>query len=729
MSSAVPPVIEFRATLRGFHLSASAPRTVGVTFAIYAEQEGGAPLWIETQNVLVDGQGHYAAVLGNMHTEGIPVDLFSAKEARWLGVKAEGRDEEPRVLLASVPYAFLAREAETLGGLPASAFVTVDSLQTPANVGADTTTATVSTTQSVGSRLLPPTNGRGTKGYVTLWLNQVYLGNSVLYQDANQNLGVGTVSPVAKLDVNGTINTAANYQIGGTPVLVANLPSANIFTGFNAGVGNTTGSNNTGFGEGALQSNTTGMANTAQGSGALQSNTTGSNNVAIGSNAGANNSTGSFDVYVGNQGPPGLNESNTIRIGDPANHTATYIAGINGASTNSGVPVFIDATGKLGTTGGTVNFTQVAGTLTNPQFTGTYTNAITLSNTTNLFDGSFVGNGSGLTGVTSGLSWPIVIKSGDYAVQTSDFSTPSSYGNYLILTGTVAHTFTLPNPAPPNGSCVAIGNVAGAPIASNTNVFLTVSGNGLQIEGNLTNGTATQPRRHSYLYCSDGAGYWRLNRQLASPSQIGPVLYTVDTGAQDALKTTFVAGLDFGLNTGTTIFILPIHANATNSPTLDVNGLGPKRIVRFGNQHVAPGDLSTAALAVLIYDGQLWQLVNPQTVVGTVTSVTATLPLVSSGGATPNISCPTCITTAALAGTTGSIGGSALTAGTCTSGTATVTGAVVGHPVAVSASDGSLPSGFIILSAAVTSANTVTVQLCATGSVTPLANTYNVTTQ
>jgi hypothetical protein len=49
--------------------------------------------------------------------------------------------------------------------------------------------------------------------------------------------------------------------------------------------------------------------------------------------------------------------------------------------------------------------------------------------------------------------------------------------------------------------------------------------------------------------------------------------------------------------------------------------------------------------------------------------------------------------------------------------------------VSVSASDGTLPNGFIILSAAVTSSNTVTVQLCATTGVTPAANTYNVATQ
>jgi len=82
--------------------------------------------------------------------------------------------------------------------------------------------------------------------------------------------------------------------------------------------------------------------------------------------------------------------------------------------------------------------------------------------------------------------------------------------------------------------------------------------------------------------------------------------------------------------------------------------------------------------------------------------------------------CPT------FAGTTGSIGGGSISSGSCTTGTATVTGATIGSPVAVSASDGSLPNPLVVLSAAVTSTNTVTVQLCAISTVTPTAKTYKV---
>ena len=79
-----------------------------------------------------------------------------------------------------------------------------------------------------------------------------------------------------------------------------------------------------------------------------------------------------------------------------------------------------------------------------------------------------------------------------------------------------------------------------------------------------------------------------------------------------------------------------------------------------------------------------------------------------------------------LPGQTGVIGGVALAAGTCASGTAAVNGATQGTPVIASASDGSLPNGLTMLSAAVTGANTVTVQVCAVSAVTPMALRYNV---
>jgi hypothetical protein len=102
--------------------------TVGIMFSIYSEQTGGAPLWQETQNVQFS-QGRYTVFLGESASAGIPAELFASGQPRWLGVRAllPGEEEEPRVLLASVPYALKAVDADTLGGLPASAFMQASS--------------------------------------------------------------------------------------------------------------------------------------------------------------------------------------------------------------------------------------------------------------------------------------------------------------------------------------------------------------------------------------------------------------------------------------------------------------------------------------------------------------------------------------------------------------------------------------------------------------------------
>jgi len=122
-SAGMPHVINFSGTLP----SQDGARTVDALFALYSEQSGGAPLWQELQNVAVDASGQYAALLGSATPGGIPADgVFSGNEARWFGVQVLGEAEQPRVLLASVPYAVKAGDSDGLGGLPASAFLRND---------------------------------------------------------------------------------------------------------------------------------------------------------------------------------------------------------------------------------------------------------------------------------------------------------------------------------------------------------------------------------------------------------------------------------------------------------------------------------------------------------------------------------------------------------------------------------------------------------------------------
>src|SRR5205807_1109075 len=75
--------------------------------------------------------------------------------------------------------------------------------------------------------------------------------------------------------------------------------------------------------------------------------TVGSGNIALGASAGTNLRTGNKNIDIGNAGV--TDESNTIRIGNVANQSATFIAGISGATVAGGVGVIIDTNGHLGT--------------------------------------------------------------------------------------------------------------------------------------------------------------------------------------------------------------------------------------------------------------------------------------------------------------------------------------------------------------------------------------------
>jgi len=67
----------------------------------------------------------------------------------------------------------------------------------------------------------------------------------------------------------------------------------------------------------------------------------------LGASAGTNLRTGNKNIDIGNAGV--TDESNTIRIGNVANQSATFIAGISGATVAGGVGVIVDSSGHLGT--------------------------------------------------------------------------------------------------------------------------------------------------------------------------------------------------------------------------------------------------------------------------------------------------------------------------------------------------------------------------------------------
>jgi hypothetical protein len=90
----------------------------------------------------------------------------------------------------------------------------------------------------------------------------------------NGNVGIGTATPAAKLDVAGAINTSTQFNIGGQRVL-SEAGTNNLFAGVNAGEKNLSGFNNSFFGKLAGQQNVSGFSNSFFGVVAGQSNTTG----------------------------------------------------------------------------------------------------------------------------------------------------------------------------------------------------------------------------------------------------------------------------------------------------------------------------------------------------------------------------------------------------------------------------------------------------------------------
>ncbi|MGC1437890.1 MAG: hypothetical protein WA847_18485 [Terriglobales bacterium] len=363
-SAQVPRLIRYSGVIKDESGKPVSGVAVGITFSLYKDQQGGSPLWLETQNVQADATGHYTAMLGSASAEGVPLEVFSSGEARWLGVQVQGQPSQPRVLLVSVPYALKAHEAETLSGKSISDFVLLNKSEaaptTAHNAPAISNGATGS---SLPSAVNGPTSFVGTNTTQIVTVTQ-------------KGTGVGlTATATTHAAVAGAITGKSNTAVYG---LASNTSKGSNAAGVTGAANTETGPGVQGVTTSAAGFGVQGVVNSSTGGTAVQ----GLNNATSGVSAGvsgqsASTGNGSAGV-VGNEnattgqvygvfGSTNSTTTNAMGVSGYAGAATGQVYGVSGGTNSTtnfaaGVTGFEGATtGRVyGVTGGTNSSTSGA---------------------------------------------------------------------------------------------------------------------------------------------------------------------------------------------------------------------------------------------------------------------------------------------------------------------------------------------------------------------------------
>jgi len=472
MSSSIPPALaqeKPQAPLQSVTFLGVAtgpdgkPRTgvAGVTFSLYKEERGGAPLWMETQNVNLDAMGGYTAQIGATRPEGLPIGLFASGQVRWLEIQVDGEPAAQRVLLVSVPYALKAVDAQTLGGLPASAFALAGAAGNAAVAASIASPRAVAASGSAKPAAAPAStvSGTGTAGYLPLWTNSTTLGDSLIVQKSG-NVGIGVSPSGFKLEVSNTSdNGIAGTSASSTGIGVQGSASATSGNAF--GVFGTTATP-TGAGVEGSSTSTSGSAVGVLG--------TTASTLGIGAQGQAQATTGAT------LGVAGVNQSSAgIGVQGHAEATTGSTYGVNGISdSDSGTGTMGLATATDGTTYG------VVGQSNSPAGMGVNGIATAMSgNAIGVYGTSASSSGVGVTGAALAASGNTFGVFGTAASPTGDGvegSNSSTNGSGFGVVGTTAST-----------SGRAVGGQATATTGTTYGVYATAaSSSGIGVQGKAT---------------------------------------------------------------------------------------------------------------------------------------------------------------------------------------------------------------------------------------------------
>jgi hypothetical protein len=348
-STDVPKLVRFSGTAMDDD-SKPLSGAVGVTFSLYKDQQGGSPLWVETQNVQVDVKGHYTALLGSASAEGVPLAVFSSGEAQWLGVQIQGLPAQARVLLVSVPYALKAHEAETLSGRSISEFVLLNkTAPVSTNAGNAAAVTNGASRSSSPSAANGPTSFVGTNSTQIVGVTQKGTGVGLSATATTHAAVAGTITGKSNTAVYGL---ASNTSKGSNAAGVTGVADTETGPGVEGVTSSATGlgvqgvvtSSTGGIAVQGLNNATTGISYGVSG----QSASTGNGSAGV---VGDENAT-TGQVY-GVVGSTNSTTTNSMGVSGYEGATKGQVYGVNGYTTSTG-PFAAAVNGYEGATTGQV---------------------------------------------------------------------------------------------------------------------------------------------------------------------------------------------------------------------------------------------------------------------------------------------------------------------------------------------------------------------------------------
>jgi trimeric autotransporter adhesin len=305
-----PNKMSYQSVVRNASGAVVASGTVGIKLSLLQGSATGTASYVETHSVITDANGIASLEIGG----GTPVTGTLAA-INWAGG----------------PY-FIKTETDPADGISYSISGTSQLLSVPYAL------------YSVNG--LPAGTAVGNTLY---WNGTSWVNNGNIFNNGG-NVGIGTNTPAAKLDVLGDIKIKDGTE-GAGKILTSDVNGLASWTtsrdGFgsignnNIAIGATVlspgaGNGNTAIGQNVLSSNTIGDQNTAIGLSALSSNTTGGNNTALGVSALRFNNIGSYNTAIGEIAfLSGTNFSNSTAIGYNAQITASNMIRLGDANVTS----------------------------------------------------------------------------------------------------------------------------------------------------------------------------------------------------------------------------------------------------------------------------------------------------------------------------------------------------------------------------------------------------------